>query len=168
MSRHAAPGPVVIDVRGWFEQLPATGRAAVVLAGMALVVLVVLGAFAFADRDRAAVRLADPSNAGPLERAQARALAGPTSFPPRQRVFHGDPRALDAVILARLSGPTPPPRPRPAPPTEVLTRPIDLGRVSNDDARDLFPAVCGPDGKCARHAPAICLRGDRCCGRCPA
>ncbi len=88
MSRHAAPGPIVIDVRGWFEQLPASGRAAVVLAGMALVVLVVLGAFAFADRDRAAARLADPSNAGPLEWAQARALAGPTSFPPRQRVFH--------------------------------------------------------------------------------
>lgn len=88
MSRHAAPGPVVIDVRGWFEQLPATGRAAVVLAGVAVVVLVVLGVAAFVDRDRAAVRLADPSNAGPLERAQARALAGPTSFPPGQRVFH--------------------------------------------------------------------------------
>lgn len=88
MSRHAAPGPVVIDVRGWFEQLPATGRAGVVLAGVAVVVLVVLAVAAFVDRDRAAVRLADPSNAGPLERAQARALAGPTSFPPRQRVFH--------------------------------------------------------------------------------
>ena len=80
----------------------------------------------------------------------------------------GDPRAMDAVILARLSGPTPPPRPRPAPPTEVLTRPIDLGRVSNDDARDLFPAVCGPDGKCARHVPALCLRSDSCCATCPA
>lgn len=78
----------------------------------------------------------------------------------------GDPHALDQTIVARVSGL--PPRPRPVPPTEVLTRPTGVGRLSNDDARHLFPATCGPDGKCARHSPAICLRGDRCCSRCPA
>ena len=86
MSRHAAPGPVVIDIRGWVEGLSPWERAASLLVALAVTALLVVGVAAFLGRD--VDRLADPATAGPLERAQARALARPTSFPPGQRVFH--------------------------------------------------------------------------------
>lgn len=99
MSRHAAPGPVVIDIRGWVEGLTPWERAASLLVALTVTALLVVGLAAFLGRD--VDRLADPSTAGPLERAQAQALARPTSFPPGQRVFH-DRHGFGAVTPHQL------------------------------------------------------------------